>query len=301
VLLLSAEDDAGDTIRPRLDAAGADCSRINILEAVWGADDEGKRIFSMGRDIQALEDAISKLTDCRLVIIDPISAYLDGTDSNKNSDVRGLLAPMAEFAAQNKIAVIAISHLNKNAAGSAMYRTTGSLAFTAAARAVYIVSKDKDNPERRLLMPVKNNIAKDNTGLAYSVGTSENGQPVIEWELQPVLITADEALTPADSSEDRTDTDWAVDFLQDLLSKGPVQASVVHRDARQASISKKSLRRAQEKLGIKPEKSGFAEGWVWTLPSNEDAQEGEGAHLETEGILGSPGHLGEASDGLDNF
>ncbi|KKL07141.1 hypothetical protein LCGC14_2588990, partial [marine sediment metagenome] len=116
VILLSAEDDVADTIRPRLDAAEADVSRIAVLEAVRYPNPESgaweKKMFSLRRDLSALEKAIKKLGDVRLIVIDPITAYLDGTDSHKNADVRGLLAPLSELAAKHKVAVLAVSHLN---------------------------------------------------------------------------------------------------------------------------------------------------------------------------------------------
>lgn len=295
IILLSAEDDPADTIRPRLDAAEADCGRIHVLQAIRDVDAEGKptqRMFSFKRDLMALEERLSSLPDCKLLIIDPVSAYLDGTDSHNNTDVRGLLAPLAKLAADHKIAVVLVQHLNKSSGSSAMYRAIGSVAFIAAARAAYVVTKDQKNPERRLVMPVKNNLAKDSTGLAYSISTSENGAPVIAWELEPVTITADEALTPADSNEEKTDTEWAVEVLQNVLSNGPVQVAEINKEAKQAGISPKSLRRAREGLGIKPRKTDFKGGWVWSLPQHEDAPKGEDAPSENEGILGVEGHLG---------
>lgn len=305
VVLLSAEDDPADTIRPRLDAAGADCSRIHILQAVQETDTGGvetKRTFSLKSDIKVLEELLPTLPDCRLLVIDPISAYLDGTESHNNSDMRGLLAPLAGLAGHHKIAVVLIQHLNKGSgSNNALYRPMGSVAFIAAARAAYIVTKDKDNPERRLVMPAKNNLAKDSTGLAYSVITAENGAPVIAWESEPVTITADEALALPDNTEEKTETDWAVIFLGDLLSGGPVPADEVHKVARRDGITKKPLRRAQERLGIKPKKLGFVDGWMWALPDHEDAPNSEDALSKTEGILGNAGHLQGRSGDLNNF
>lgn len=294
VILLSAEDDPADTLRPRLDAAGADCGRIHVLQAVQEMGPDGnptQRMFSFKRDLAVLEELLPTLPDCRLLVIDPISAYLDGTDSHNNTDVRGLLAPLAQLASRHKIAVALIQHLNKSSGGSAMYRSIGSVAFIAAARAAYVVTKDQNNPDRRLVMPVKNNLAKDNTGLAYSVITAENGAPILVWESEPVTITADEALSLPDNNEEKTDTDWAVLFLNDLLAEGPIRADEVHKEAGKAGITKKPLRRAQEQLGIKPKKSAFKGGWVWDLP-HEDAQKDEVALSQDEGILGVKGHLG---------
>lgn len=295
VVLLSAEDDPADTIRPRLDAAVADCSRVHALKAIQDVDGDGtpiQRSFSFKRDITVLAELLKSLPECKLLVIDPVSAYLDGADSHNNTDVRGLLAPLAELAARHKIAVVLIQHLNRSAGGNAMYRPMGSIAFVAAARATYIVTKDKDNPLRRLFMSSKNNLAKDSTGLAYSVVTAENGAPVVNWEQEPVEITADEALAQPESSGERTDTDWAINFLQDCLASGPKQASEINKEARVAGVKDKPLRRAREKLGIKPRKSAFSGGWEWALPEHEDAQDSEDVLSKTEGTLADTGHLG---------
>jgi putative DNA primase/helicase len=148
--------------------------------------------------IALLEEVLAAHPACKLVNIDPISAYLDGTDSHTNAAVRGLLAPLAELAAKFKVAIVAVSHLNKGGGQtSAMYRITASLAFVAAARAVYAVIKDKDDEGRRLMLPVKNNLSADRTGLAYRIGTATNGAPRIKWEREPVTVSADEAMAKA--------------------------------------------------------------------------------------------------------
>lgn len=160
---------------------GADVSRIHILDAVRHIDREAgetdERVPTLA-DTAALGEAISSTGDTRLIVVDPISAYLGQVDSHKNADLRALLAPLAKLAAAYGVAVVAVSHLNKSTS-SAIYRTMGSLAFTAAARAVWCVAKDKDDNRRRLLIPVKNNIACDTGGLAYRIAGE---QPRVEWE-----------------------------------------------------------------------------------------------------------------------
>jgi hypothetical protein len=301
VVLLSAEDDPGDTIRPRLDAAGADCKRIHILQAIRDVDSRGnpaQRMFSLQSDLVALEELLPSIPDCHLLIIDPISAYLDGAESHNNSDVRGLLAPLAKLASDQGIAIVLVQHLNKNSSSNAMYRAIGSIAFVAAARASYIVTKDQNNPERRLVVPVKNNLAKDNTGLAYSVVEAENGAPVIVWETEPVTMTADEALAPSESDKEKTGTDWAEEVLLIVLAGGPIPAIKVQKEAEAAGISKKELRMAQKRLGIKPKKADFKGGWEWSLPQHEDALKDEGVLPKNEGILGTKGHLGDETKNI---
>lgn len=293
VILLSAEDDPADTIKPRLEAMGADCNRIHIIESIEDEiTEEGKpkqHMFSFKRDIETLSDLLLELPNCRLVIIDPVSAYLDSTDGNSNSDIRGLLAPLAEIASKHKVAIVLVSHLNKNSGGNASYRVMGSLAFTAAVRAAYIVTKDQNNPERRLLMPLKNNLAKDHTGLAYSI-LEINGAPTIVWEDKPVVeITLDEALDSIETN-DLTSTDEAIKFLEYLLLSGPLKADEAQKEARKAGIKEKALRSAREKMGLKIRKIGFNPGyWTWSL--NEDAKTVEDAKFKIDGTFDNEGHL----------
>jgi putative DNA primase/helicase len=173
VVLLSAEDDAEDTIRPRLDAAGADVHRIKLLQAVRHnyRENQKEAVFSLGTDLPALEAAILATPGCRLVVIDPITAYLGETDSHKNAEIRGLFAPLAALAAKHGVAIVCVTHLNKSGSGPAIYRSIGSIGFVAAARAVWAVIKDRDNPRRWLMLPAKNNLAPDALGLAYTLRT----------------------------------------------------------------------------------------------------------------------------------
>jgi len=159
VLLMSAEDDLADTIRPRLDAALADVNMIDALPMVKCVDQTGqqsRRFFSLTSDLPVLEMALKTRPDFKLVVIDPISAFTGKTDTHNNSDVRGLLAPLAELAQKRRVAIVCVTHLNKGS-GAAIYRSMGSLAFVAAARSAFVVTKSPGNPLVRWLMPSKNN------------------------------------------------------------------------------------------------------------------------------------------------
>lgn len=305
VIFLSAEDDPADTIKPRLEAMGADCNRIYIIEAIQEEaetkNESTQRMFSFKRDIETLSDLLSSLPNCNLVIIDPISAYLDSTDSNNNSDIRGLLAPLSVLAGKHKVAIVLVSHLNKNSSVASAYRVMGSLAFTAAVRTAYIVTKDKDNPERRLFMPLKNNIAKDKKGFAYSIVEGENKMPIIEWEPEAVEMTLDEALGPIQTNDERTATSEAMDFLCILLKSGPLKVNDIQKEAKQACINTKPLRTAYGKLNIKSKKVGFNPGfWIWELP--EGAQNNEDAQSRIEGNFEVAGRLRDTKyEKLDDF
>jgi putative DNA primase/helicase len=136
VIFLSAEDDAEDTIRPRLDAAGADVSKVHLLDALRVRLEDGtlcEKFFNLETDCDHLNEVLRKNPQVRLIVIDPISAYLGNVDSHSNSEVRNLLAPLAKLAGQHCVAVICITHLRKSA-GAAVYRAIASIAFAAAAR-----------------------------------------------------------------------------------------------------------------------------------------------------------------------
>lgn len=200
VILLSAEDGLADTIRPRLDAAGADIRRIIALTAVRSFDGV-ETAFNLSRDLQSLELVLRQCERPRLVVIDPISAYLSRTDSHNNAEVRALLAPLAKLAEQHRVAVIAINHLNKGGGGGgagskAIYRSMGSLAFIAAARAGWLVARSTDDPDRRLLLVAKMNVAKEPSGLSYRIVDGR-----VAWDDEPVNVTADEALNSASGGE----------------------------------------------------------------------------------------------------
>ncbi len=186
VILLNAEDDLADTIAPRLDRAGADDSRIIAIEGV--ADPERTRPFCLETDLANLNGVLWQHPEARLVIVDPIAAYLGGVDSHKNSDVRGLLAPLAELASRKRVAVLSVTHLAKSGGPKAVYRAMGSLAFAAAARAVWCVVKDQHDPQRRLFLPGKLNLAQDPDGLAYRIRDG-----CVAWEADPVRLHADDA------------------------------------------------------------------------------------------------------------
>lgn len=274
VIFLSAEDDAADTIKPRLLAAGADTSRCYTLDAVTDRDSDGSasiRSFNLQSDLDRLAALLERIGDVALVVIDPISAYLGGTDSHKNAEVRAVLAPLSELAARYGVAVVCVSHLNKAGGNEALMRVTGSLAFVAAARAAYVVTRDKDDSQLRLFLPLKNNIGNDQAGLAFKVESHdiEGGIQTsrVIWESEPVMVTADEAMRPADSDEEHGLRDEIADWLQDLLYPGRMKSQEVQSKAKQSGFAWRTVQRTAKETGVVIKREGFGPDTVtyWSL------------------------------------
>jgi hypothetical protein len=270
VILLNCEDDASDTIAPRLDRAGADETRVVLLEGVTFL---GKRRqFSLESDIPRLAEALGQFAGTRLVVIDPIAAYCGKVDSHKNSDVRGMLAPLAELASVHRVAILTVTHLSKSGGSKAVYRAMGSLAFAAAARAVWAVTKDPTNPERRLLLPAKLNLARDPDGLAYRIIDGR-----VAWEYEPVRMHADDAFAAEEESHHQTaqrglERREAAAWLGERLAAGPAPSIQVLADAKEHGISERTLRRAFKEMGCRSRKGSDGQ-WHWGLDPQRGLQD----------------------------
>jgi hypothetical protein len=213
VIILSSEDDPADTIRPRLEVMGADLERIHFISMVKEKSGKGKRGFDLTQDIERLERLIQEIGNVALIIIDPMSAYMGKPgklDSYRTSDVRAVLSPLGEMAARCGVAIVGVDHLNKTAGLKALLRIAGSIAFAAAPRSLIIFVRDEEEADRRLFLPAKNNNAPEEfkKGLAFRIIKRRAPEPVsevmpaIQWENEPIHITADEALAAASMKAD---------------------------------------------------------------------------------------------------
>ena len=269
VILMNAEDDLADTVAPRLDRMGADDIRITAIEGVGVSD--GRRHFSLKDDLPRLEEVLRANPATRLVIIDPLDAYCGHIDSHKSVEVRGALAPLAQVASQYRVAILGIQHLSKSGGTKAVYRAMGSLAFAAAARSAWMIVKDQSDPQRRLMLPVKLNVARDADGLAYRIVDGR-----VAWDSTPVKMHADDALAaeaaanePGRGAERRE----AVVWLRARLTGSPAPASELIEAAEADGIAERTLRRAFKTLGGQSRKDGTGH-WYWYLPGQDGQQDG---------------------------
>jgi putative DNA primase/helicase len=300
VLMLSAEDDVADTLRPRLEAAGADVARVHFLQSIiTSADGEPQRHSwpSLVEHVDVLTGWLREHPGVRLLVVDPLAAYLTGADTHKQSEVRAVLGALSQMAANHRVAVLAVMHLNKGSGGNPLYRVSGSLAFVAAARAAYLIAADPQDRDHRLMLHLKNNLSRDERGYRYVVRTADNDAPYVEWNADRIEQTAAEVLavteeeTPrerAASSKDREAALW----LKQELSRGPMETASIHRRAEAAGITERPLKRAARILGVLKEPKGFRGVWHWSLPQ----ESGSADIVCTPSNLSDSARVSRASD-----
>jgi len=273
VLVLSAEDGLADTIRPRLDAAGADPARVvTITEmTVPGEDGPVSRPVSIPRDLPAIEKVIAA-NDVRLVIVDVLMAYLGGdVNAHRDQDIRRALHAIGGMAERTGCCVIVLRHLNKSGGPNAMYRGGGSIGIIGAARAGFMCGIDPDDETggRRVFANIKMNIALEPASLAYYLVTDQlHGVARVQWDGVTERRARDLLAEPA-SEDDRSERDQAAEWLTGYLTDngGEASAKDVKKAARADGIAERTLDRARTRAKVTTGRSGFGRGavYVWRL------------------------------------
>ena len=247
VIYQTAEDGLADTVKPRLEAANADCSRISII-------DESDKSVSMTDD--RIEEAI-KRENAKLCIFDPIQAYLGGdTDMNRANEARDMTKRLSLLAEKYKCAILLIGHMNKAGGNKAAYRGMGSIDFFAVARSVLLVGRIEGEPDLRAVVQIKNNLAAFGHSKAFRL--TETG---FEWT-GDYEITADEVLGGIAPKVNKLEQ--AKKMLRELAETSTsVQSSEIFDMAEDLNISKRTLENAKKELGIKARRIGNS--WYWDL------------------------------------
>jgi hypothetical protein len=270
-IILSSEDAINDTIVPRLELAGADLARVHLMSFV--KTNGISRTFSLQNDLPQLGEKINQVGNVLLVIIDPITSYLGSRiDSHRTTDVRAALEPLATFGEQFNVSILAITHPTKAPQVKAIHATTGSGAFSAFPRLLFLAADDPDKKDRHLLLAVKNNIGRKAEGIGYRteqqlVGPNKDilASRVV-WDHQPVTLTADQVLERAAERRRGTATAEATEFLRQELGGGPRRAEDIKDKADALGISERTLYRARKKLGVEAVKTGYQGQWSVKLP-----------------------------------
>ncbi len=247
VIYQTAEDGLADTVKPRIEKAGADCEQILVI-------DESDKSLSMIDE--RIEEAL-KTTGAKMLILDPIQAYLGGgMDMNRANEAREMTKRLGALADKYGCAIILIGHMNKAAGNKAAYRGMGSIDFYAVARSVLLVGRVEGEPNVRAMVQIKNNLAEFGHSKAFRL--SDDG---FEW-MGDYEITADEVLggiTPKANKLER-----AKALLIDLAeTSNMMQSEEIMEIAKEEDISKRTMETAKKELGIRATKINNA--WYWVL------------------------------------
>lgn len=296
VVLVSGEDGLADTIRPRIDNGGGDPTRFLAIRGVRY--EKGLSSWTV-RNVAEVADGLQQV-GARLLILDPITAHMGEANTHRDADVRGALADLLAFAEERDVAVLGIRHLRKGGGTSAVQAGGGSIAFSGAARSVLISARDPDHPDGYILAHAKSNLSPKAPSLRYRIYGNKLASSVVYSGES--LRTADE-LIDKPNQEERSALDDATGFLKEALADGAsVSVADLGRMAASAGHKWRTVERAKGRLGIRPRKQGFSDGWAWSIPcSNGDghlraieprsgAEVGDESEGALDGVLGS--HLG---------
>lgn len=259
VIIVSAEDHEGDTIRPRLDAAGADVSRVFTvpLTDAW-------QVRLDGEDLTRL----AKEKSPALIVIDPLMAFLGKADSHKDQDIREVLSKMAALAQESGAAILCIRHLNKVAGGRALYRGGGSIGIVGAARLAWLVGQHPDNAQRRVLAISKSNLAERAPSLSFSLSGLPGCQPRIQWHGE-VPFSADDLVAEKRSGTRGEARAEAQAFLLESLRNGPIPSKELREMSDEAGLTWRTVNRAKADVGATSKKEGRpgekGQQWIWRL------------------------------------
>jgi hypothetical protein len=268
VLLLSAEDDLARTIRPRLDAAGADVRRIHFLDAVRVGGDERPPVLPW--DLSLVETTIREL-GITLVVVDPFLAYLDSDiDSHRDQDVRRCLHRMKQLAERLDVAIILIRHLNKLIGGPALYRGGGSIGITGAVRSALIVGRDPNDAQTFVLAGVKSNLGPPPVSLAYQL------QPVgdvarVVWVGETPLL-ANDILGHGGGGERRNAAQQCADAIREILAGKVMNSDELDRQLRDRRFGEHSIRTGKRLAGLKTTRIRFGGNCLVELDKKPEGQ-----------------------------
>lgn len=267
VIFQTAEDGLADTIKPRLEQLGADCSRVHVI-------DESEDALSLADE--RIEQAIIKM-DAKLFILDPLQAYLGGADMHSANGVRPLMKSLGAVAERTGCAIVIVGHLNKKG-GKAQYRGLGSIDIYAAARSVLTIGKIDVDEHMRAMVHGKSNLAAPGPPLAFGLEPSGGLTWLGEYE-----TTLEELLAGKSPGQSESRLGQVMHFIKEELENGEAPAAEMISRATESGIPRMTLDRAKQTLDVKSVKRGNQ--WFWSLSAMEDIQDIHAGKLNALNIL----------------
>ena len=254
VIYQTAEDNIADTVKPRLVAARADCSRVAYI-----VDED----VTLNFDDPRIEECIMQ-TNAKLLILDPLQAYLvQDTDMNNAGRMRQQLKKIADLAAKYNCAVVIVGHMNKASSEKNLYRGLGSIDITAIARSVLMISRDKTDSSIRYMFPVKSSLAPEGSSIAFRLDKKYG----VKWL---------DNYTPTNNEQEKYTIDnskqsLAERVISEMLEEYDIRSKDILNKLKVMGISERTANGAKSRLGITSyRKDGV---WYWHLDDNSDEKE----------------------------
>lgn len=265
-IIVSGEDDPQTIIRPRLRIAGADLSKIGILDIRECVDGVMRKKRFCLTDLQPLEMTLASTPEVKMVVIDPVGSFGGKANGDKQFDVMQITSALNDLAARFNVAIVVCQHLNKSSAGGQRGlrdRLMGSAGWFDGCRSCFLVTLDTADPNRRCLSHGKSNHSQLQESLCFEVSVTNEGDSQIislKWDTQTTAGTADDMLMASNVQGEDVEQ-----WLRERLAGGEVSSQVLKHEATEKGIHQQRLWRASDKLGVVKRKSGMAGGWSWSL------------------------------------
>lgn len=276
VVLLSAEDSAGDTLKPRLLEAGADLSRIHLLQGIISdQDDKRPDMLHLPEDVDVLEDVIRQ-TNAAFCVMDVLAAYTGmrrNISVNNDADIRTMLSPLTAMLTDTHASGVGLRHWTKSGDDDLVNRGGGSIAISAAARHIYACVQHPENDQLYVLICAKNNLAAKPEPLSYSIVSGDTYNTArLQWQ-GPIDITVQELMRSRGNqlpgADEHTEQERAQSYVFTALIDGPLFANAVISTGLDAGFSKATVQRAATQLGVHKHRVQQDDGTVrsvWSLP-----------------------------------
>ena len=275
VVMLSGEDDVGDTIKPRLIAAGADVSKVFIIKDVVETQGGEVMALSLDKHMKYIHEKVLSVK-AKLLVIDPISAFEGDRDSNKNSVIRALINKLRQYAIEGDYAVLVITHFNKpgeKLTAAAIHRVMGSMGLVAACRTSHAFVRDPEDREHLMLLPIKVNLGPDIDGFGCRIALDQKqnlnpSPPYLQWDNEPIKNQTIDAVMARASPREQTRKireQEVKEWLDGFMKRGSKMLSQeFNEELRQHDYSGKLLRKIMPDLGYRKQKKGFGGQW-WVI------------------------------------
>ncbi|HQR09585.1 MAG TPA: AAA family ATPase [Gemmatales bacterium] len=264
VILASAEDDPARTIRPRLEAAGADLTKVISMDMIDG------RPLVLPDDLEHIERVIV-FNGVKLLVFDPLFAFLTGkVDANKDHDIRRVLHQVKDMAERTQCAFLIVRHLNKRTSDTeAIYRGGGSIGILGASRSILLLGPHPEDVSMRVLARIKGNLSPQPAHLGFrfedfeleSIKTAR-----LEW-IGEMDVDVSELLKHHGGKRSSPALENAKQWLAKHLENDAMPQTEIIDAAKRAGISLATLKRAKKEIKVKSDKASVAGGWIWKLPA----------------------------------